>query len=217
MSTTPDTGLEVRAVSCYRNNRLLLDKVNFCVLPGEIVQIVGKNGSGKTTLLRIMMGLIPIASGEILYDGESMTENKDNFYRNLFYLGHQIGIKAELTVKENLIFSWRMNANRNEIEIVLDRLELLAYQDQPCRYLSRGQCQRVALAQLILSQAKWWFLDEPFCALDQKAQLLMQALFDEKCKKGGGIVFSSHQALLISKLPVRMVDLERFRVVATAL
>lgn len=85
--------LEVRDLSCTRDERLLFSNLNFCIESGELVQIEGRNGAGKTTLLRIIAGLGQADSGEICWRGEPVAKSRDVFHSDLLFLGHSPGSK----------------------------------------------------------------------------------------------------------------------------
>ncbi len=189
----PDTLLHIRSLTAYRNERLLMRDVNFSLGRGELLQVVGPNGCGKTTLLRIIIGLLPPQEGEVLFREKLIGVDRQAYHRNVFYLGHQIGVKGDLTVNEQLRFARRCSFEKISTEVVLKELDLYDYKNEFCRNLSRGQCQRVALAMMMLSDAVLWILDEPFSALDQAAQIKVQDIFLRKIEEGGSIIFTSHQ------------------------
>ena len=93
--------LKVENLSCVRSEKAIFKNLNFEVLPGQNIEIIGSNGSGKTTLLRTLLGLINKEEGTINWLDE---DNNFNEYRSFdcFYQGHQMGIKNMLTVFENL-------------------------------------------------------------------------------------------------------------------
>ena len=95
-------GLEVRNLSCSREDRDLFCGLNFQLTPGHAIQIEGPNGSGKTTLLRMLCGLRLTDEGEILWNGEDISEERAAYLSNLSYIGHAHGVKGELTPLENL-------------------------------------------------------------------------------------------------------------------
>src|SRR3990167_11001006 len=140
---TPDPLLEARNISCYRNESLMMSDVNFKLHSGELLQMVGPNGSGKTTLIRVLTGLFPPHSGQVLFRGRTIEEDPVDYCCHFYYLGHLIGVKNELTVMEHLQLGWRCHQSLETIETVLDELDLTPYRNRLCRYLSRGQCQRV--------------------------------------------------------------------------
>ena len=79
--------LEVRALSCEREERLLFSELNFCVNAGSIVQVAGPNGSGKTTMLRALAGLSERCRGDILWRGQDIARVAADYRSQYLYLG----------------------------------------------------------------------------------------------------------------------------------
>jgi heme exporter protein A len=96
--------LEVSNLTAIRDERVLFENLQFEIKPGELVQIEGRNGTGKTTLLRIVTGLGDREEGIIKWKGEEVEKSRDVFHQDLLFLGHQTGVKRELTALENLRF-----------------------------------------------------------------------------------------------------------------
>jgi heme exporter protein A len=192
--------LQARGLECVRSDSLLFSDLNFSVKAGQVLQIEGPNGSGKTSLLRILAGLTPPSSGEVLWRGENIARRRPVFLSEVAYLGHQLGLKAELSVEENLRLALALNgvsftpANLAE---VLHTVGLAGREDVPARALSAGQRQRITLARLILSAAKLWILDEPFTALDINGVSLVESLLEAHLNRGGLAVLTSHQTVRI--------------------
>jgi heme exporter protein A len=198
--------LSVNQLACYRGERLLFDALCFQLNAGELLQITGANGSGKTTLLRLLTGLYPLQKGDIRWCGKTIYANREAYQQQMYYLGHSLGVKHELTVLENLQLNWRKPMRiMNQVDVVLTKLDLIHYKNELCRHLSRGQRQRLALAQLMLSDALLWILDEPFASLDQVATTLLQQIFVEKLQTQGAILFTSHQPLTLTTLQPKIV------------
>ena len=93
--------LKVENLSSVRSEKVIFDNINFDVMPGQNIEIIGSNGSGKTTLLRTILGLINQDKGQILWLDDDDNYNKFRTF-DCFYQGHQLGIKNLLTVYENL-------------------------------------------------------------------------------------------------------------------
>lgn len=200
--------LYVNQLACYRGERLLFDNLCFYLQAGELVQITGPNGSGKTTLLRMLTGLYPVQAGDICWHGKTIQNDRETYQQQMYYLGHSLGVKQELTVLENLQLNWRLPITlENQRDTVLARVDLIHYKNTLCRQLSRGQRQRLALAQLMLADAALWILDEPFAALDLVAAALLQQIFMEKLQAQGAIIFTSHQPLTLMTLKPKIVSL----------
>ena len=173
---------------------------------GEILQIEGPNGSGKTTLLRILTTALQPSGGEILYQGQILSECRFDYLSNILFLGHQSALKLTLTAEENL--SWITSELPGSVSVLnaLERVGLRGYSDIPCHSLSAGQQRRVALARLLLSNAKIWFLDEPFAALDGQGVQFVEQCMERHVNGGGAVMLTTHQ-------PIGMESVRRYSLV----
>lgn len=200
--------LSVCHIRCDRGERQVLRDLSFVVKAGELLQIVGMNGSGKTTLLRVLTGVLQPSEGKVLWRGLSIYENSVEFYRELCYLGHDLGVKPMLTVYENIQLYWHITMpSHHEIKRVIQQLGLAQHTHRFCYQLSRGQRQRVALARLLLNKTSLWILDEPFSALDEIAKSEMESVFLQKINEGGSIILTTHQPLTLSHWVTRSLQL----------
>ena len=147
----------------------------------------------------------------MLWKGESIRSQRDEFNRSLTYLGHHNGIKAELTGFENLRLSNTLSGNHVSEEQIYDALGeigLAGREDLPTQVLSQGQKRRVALARLLLSEADLWVLDEPFTALDVGAVEMLSQLIGRHLQKGRMVIFTTHQEVAIRAGEAREIDLD---------
>ncbi|KXF81327.1 cytochrome c biogenesis heme-transporting ATPase CcmA [Enterovibrio coralii] len=201
--------LEVRQLSCIRDERVLFEDLNFTVSTGDLVQIEGPNGAGKTTLLRIIAGLGLAESGDVLWQGESVNRARDEFYSDLLFLGHSTGVKRELTAFENLAFYQKMHgsADKDKLWDALARVGLAGREDVAAAQLSAGQNRRVALARLWISEAKLWVLDEPLTAIDKQGVKVLENLFQQHVDNGGMVLFTTHQDMFVDNANLRRIKL----------
>jgi len=149
------------------------------VAESEVLQIEGPNGSGKTSLLRIICGLRQAEAGQVLWQGESITVSREDYYANMVYIGHLPCIKGDLTVLENvrsLLDTRSLTLSTDKIEVSLAKVGLATYEDVQGKALSSGQRRRILLAFVDLSQAGLWILDEPLTALDVQGVALMESM-----------------------------------------
>jgi heme exporter protein A len=202
--------LEVTNLECRRGDRLLISGLDFSVAGRTLLHVQGPNGSGKTTLLRTLCGLLQPQGGDILWDGESISRLKEDYCRDVLYLGHLNGIKNDLTGIENLRVAATLDGDQvtdQDIWDALSRMGLAGFEDLPTKVLSQGQKRRVALARLLLSSAKLWVLDEPFVALDAKAVELLQSLIADHVAGGGMAILTTHQEVPLTSGQIQRLKL----------
>jgi len=190
--------IEVTDLSCVRGFNTLFEGLTFNVNSGSALHVVGANGSGKTSLLRILCGLSLAESGQIQCNGSDIKNIASEYRGQLCYLGHKPALKPDLTPCENLV---SLAAIRNEgaadprsaTEGFLTQLEVDHTMNRPCRQLSAGQKQRIAIARVVMSRAPIWFLDEPGTSLDSNGIKLLAVLMRRQLENNGLIIFTSHQ------------------------
>jgi heme exporter protein A len=165
---------------------LSLEKpLSFDVFKGDTFYVCGRNGSGKTTLLRM------IADLEIPQKGD-LTKSS-----SLFFCGHQTGMKASLSVLDNLKFRTAIykNGSESQIETVLGIFGLEKKKHNPLETLSFGQQRLVSFASAILSPHLLWVLDEPFAHLDEQSEKLFTTVIKNHTKGGGAVLLSTHASI----------------------
>lgn len=205
--------LEVQGLSASRGDEQLFEGLEFLLLPGEVLFIEGANGSGKTSLLYILAGLRSQDAGDLKWCDQSIEELGKDYHQQLCFVGHTNGVKAELTVFENLQGFAQLKPNTNEHSIskdnqaVVDELDLSGYEDAFCYQLSSGQQRRLGLARLINSTQPLWILDEPFTALDKKTIGFFETLITQHVNRGGMVVITSHQSLNLAGCQVKSLQL----------
>ena len=183
-----------RDLACVRSEREVFLGLSFELAAGEALTIVGPNGSGKSSLLRLLCGLLPPASGRILWEGRPISEDREAHRERLHYAGHAEALKPLLTVAENLCFAAAL-AGPIEAAAVTRALEafgLARLADFPCLILSAGQRRRVALARLLIRRAPLWLLDEPVTGLDAASLVALRNLIEDHRAGGGMVVMSTH-------------------------
>ncbi|VAX13601.1 ABC transporter involved in cytochrome c biogenesis, ATPase component CcmA [hydrothermal vent metagenome] len=212
VNSSPPTreGLEIRNLSCSREDRTLFSGLSFRLTSGHAIQIEGPNGSGKTTLLRMLCGLRLADEGEIYWNGCNINEERGAFLSKLNYIGHAHGVKGELTPLENLRVSQAMagrNNNNLSLDDALEEVGLFGFEDVPSRTLSAGQRRRVALARLLINPAPLWILDEPFTAIDIQGQQQIETMITQHVLDGGMAILTSHHPLDLSEDHLSSVNL----------
>ena len=197
MTPTPAAAplLEARGLSFCRQDEPVFAPLDFELHAGELALVEGDNGSGKTTLLRMLAGLLHVGAGELRWRGAPL--QRDVMLGEILFLGHQLGLKADFSPRENLRVAASLHGCRDGASpaSVLARIGLHGYEDEPARRLSAGQKKRAALARLLLLPATLWLLDEPYANLDRGGIALVNGLLEEHVGGGGAALVTSHGAV----------------------
>ena len=173
--------LRVRDLACARGGVPVLEGVSFELPEGGALVLRGPNGIGKTTLLRTLAGLQPALAGDV-----EMPEGA------AAHASHADGIKAQLTVAENLAF-WAAVHGRTVPEEVFAAFDLTDLRDRLAGMLSAGQKRRTGLARLGVIGRPILFLDEPTVSLDRGSVAMFAAFLRERHLAAGGIaVIATH-------------------------
>ena len=189
------SSLTAEKLACVRGDKRLFDGLNFRVMAGQALAVEGANGAGKTSLLRLIAGFLAPAAGRLIVkDAQGESDDAEERGRVIGWLGHQDGLKPQLTVLEQLNFFAHLYGKTADAAL-LDQIGLARQADLPCRYLSAGQRRRLALARLLASARPLWLLDEPFAALDTSGQALVGQLMARHCGAGGIIIAATHEPL----------------------
>jgi heme exporter protein A len=198
--------LELKDVACVRGERTLFTAIDFTLPGSTLLRVGGPNGAGKTSLLRIICALMLPAHGEVRWEGENIRTLREEYWRNLVYVGHTNALKDDLTPIENLAIGAALAgwpAGRRCAHEALETFDVVNCALLPVRVLSQGQRRRVALSRLLMARpVHLWVLDEPFTALDTHAVQLMQRLIAEHVASGGAAILTTHQDVPID-VPVQ--------------
>ena len=198
--------LALDKLTVQRGEIPLCEGVTLNLATGSICHLVGANGTGKTTLLMQLAGLLPVLSGEVVYQGIASLPVQP------LYVSHQLGIHPNLTVAQNLTFLlnlYGISPSSADIDDALTWVGLQGFETISSSHLSAGQTRRITLARLYLltpDVTPLWLLDEPFTALDVDMVARMEDRLCEFATAGGAILMTSHQAVGVANQVLDLSD-----------
>ncbi|WP_286740245.1 heme ABC exporter ATP-binding protein CcmA [Psychrobacter sp. UBA3068] len=184
----------------------LCEAVTLHLSAGSICHLIGANGTGKTTLLMQLAGLLPVLTGEVVYQGAATLPIQP------LYVSHQLGIHPNLTVAQNLTFLlnlYGLAPSATDINEALTWVGLQGFETLSSSHLSAGQTRRITLARLYLltpDVTPLWLLDEPFTALDVDMVARMEDRLRDFANAGGAILMTSHQAVGVANQVLDLSD-----------
>ncbi|MFE6869741.1 ATP-binding cassette domain-containing protein [Kitasatospora sp. NPDC057692] len=178
----------------YGRGPWILREVDLRLAPGEVLAVLGANGSGKSTLLRILAGLTRPTTGRLT--GPATTRRAAVGYVPDRFTAHERLTAAAYLTHLGRIRGLSTAAARRRAGQLLDRLALVGGPDAALRTLSKGNAQKVALAQALLVPPDLLVLDEPWSGLDASAHTVLAELIAETAAEGGSVVFTDHREAL---------------------
>lgn len=223
----PETVVSISNANIYQGSNLILQDVNFSVSKGEFVYLVGKTGSGKSSLLKTFYGELPLREGDAMvagFDIRQMNWKKVPFLRrNLGVIFQDFQLLTDRNVYENLRFVLKATGWKDEkliaekINDVLDKVGLKSKGFKMTFEMSGGEQQRVDIARALLNSPKLILADEPTGNLDpETSDEIMQLLVQISKDYGSAIIMATHDFLVISRYPSRMLTTERGKVIDSA-
>lgn len=197
-----------------------LHGVSLTVEKREIVALVGRNGAGKTTLLRCLIALSRPTSGRVIMNGLDVHQAPREAHRHIGYLGDFVGLYDGLSVRRCLYHAAAASGlptleRRSGLRRAAERLGLVDHLDALAGQLSRGQRQRLAIAQAIVHQPDLLVLDEPAAGLDPEARSRLSDLILMLRDEGMTILVSSHILAELEDYCTKMVMIDDGRMIDT--
>lgn len=186
--------LEVKELRKTFEENEVLHGISFSVESGKALGLLGRNGAGKTTTIRILMDVFKANSGEILMDGRNF--NPKDF--QIGYLPEERGLYPKKKVMEQIVYlaTLRGMTKKEAKESTrkwLNRLGVSEYENRKLETLSKGNQQKVQLAQTLVCNPDIVILDEPFSGLDPVNSQILKDVVNELIAENKLVIFSSHQ------------------------
>jgi len=219
-----DTIIELKNLSVYQRNILILGEVNLTIEKGGFVYLIGKTGSGKSSLLKTLYADLAVVDGEAEVAGYNLRTMKK---REVPFLRRKLGIVfqdfqllSDRSVNDNLKFVLKATgwvdkvAIQERIADVLEKVGLGTKGFKMPHQLSGGEQQRVSIARALLNDPEFILADEPTGNLDPETSEGIMALLFEISHSGRAVLMATHNFALMEKFPSRTVKCEGGRVSA---
>ena len=212
------THVTIRGLDKSFNGAVLYDNFNLDIPKGKIVSIFGPNGCGKSTLINMISGLMPIDSGEVLFDGKTLDKTTIGYvfqnYRDALFPWMSSWDNIAYPLKRSGMSKEKVKARVDELVALFEikfNLNLYPYE------LSGGQMQTVSIMRALAPNPEILFLDEPFSALDFEMTLFIRAKLQEANLTTGvtmmivshdleDAVFLADKILLLTRRPTRIAE-----------
>lgn len=215
-----DTNLKVVNLKKTFGNNKVLNGINFELKEGERVVILGPSGSGKSTFLRCINWMEEPTVGEIIFDGEVVTEkNIRRIRRNIGMVFQHFNLINNLTVMENLLLApIKLKIMKREVaeKRAKELLKHIGLLDKATAYpasLSGGQKQRVAIVRAMMLSPEVLLFDEPTSALDPESIEDVLSLIRELADRGMTIMIVTHEMSFAKEIATRIVFLDKGKII----
>ncbi|MCK6439310.1 MAG: ABC transporter ATP-binding protein [Planctomycetes bacterium] len=188
--------IEAKGLSKFYGDFIAVRDMTFTVPKGRVTAFLGPNGAGKTTTMKLLSGYLAPSQGSASICGHDPIKDRIAASMKLGFLPENGPLYLEMTPREMLVFLGRargLDANRLEerLNYVVEHCSLREIYDKPIHKLSKGNRQRVGMAQALLHEPEALILDEPTSGLDPNQILAVRKLIRE-FGKTGAVLLSTH-------------------------
>ncbi|MCI8590521.1 MAG: ATP-binding cassette domain-containing protein [Clostridiales bacterium] len=192
--------LELQDIRKSFGEKQVLKGISLAAEGGKAFGLLGRNGAGKTTTIRILMGVFPADSGQILLNGKPIEQNQIGFG----YLPEERGLYPKKKIIDQLVYFAELKGMRKAeaskgVDEWLERLGMTEYRNKRLDVLSKGNQQKIQLITALVHNPEIVILDEPFSGLDPVNAMLLKEVVREEIAKGKIVLFSSHQMSYIEE------------------
>lgn len=187
----------INVTKVYGGEKLAVDDITLTINDGEIFGFLGPNGAGKTTAIKMITGITPLTSGEILLNGKSITSDALNAKKEFGFVPDDPNILLRLKGIEYLnfigtIYGVDKETRDERIKRLADKFELASDLGNRIENYSHGMRQKLLVIGVLLHDPNIWILDEPMTGLDPQSAFILKEMMREHADKGNTVFFSTH-------------------------
>ncbi len=208
--------IKLKNVAVDYSTILALKDLNLTIYEGDFLGIIGPNGGGKSTLMKAILGLVPLANGEITYEGipkkrlhlqMGYVPQLSEFNRSFPITVFEVVLMGKLAGQIKPLFKYSKQDERDTLD-VLEKVGILHLRNRQISELSGGEAQKMLIARALSIRPRVLLLDEPTAMIDNVAQKQIFHLL-KKLSKEMTIVLITHQGQLLLKQLSRLVYLNK--------
>ena len=189
--------------------------LNFEVVAGQTLALLGHNGAGKSTLIKMILGLVSPSAGQLFVQGQEVQATRVNLSLSLGYLPENVSFYDNMTAYELLSYFAKLKGVALvRVKPLLEEFGLIAAKDKRLCTFSKGMRQRLGLAQVMLAEPKVLLLDEPTVGLDPLASAFLYQKMAQLKAQGCAIIISTHELGLVQDQMDRALILGQGRMLA---
>lgn len=192
--------VDLRGIRCGYDEKVVFEGIDLSIPRGLYTGVVGPSGSGKTTLLKVMLGVVPVAEGDVVVAGQRVNGDTP---RGVGYVpqietvnwNFPVTVEQVVLMGRNREMGWLPWPSREDRRVALDLLDHLGirqYAHRQIRALSGGEQQRVFLARALISRPRLLILDEPTSGVDLKTQHHILHLLSQLNREGVTVILTTH-------------------------
>lgn len=206
MEMEHDSIIHTEGLTKQYGEKYAVRDLNLDIRQGEIFGLLGPNGAGKTTTTLMLLGLTEPTEGSAWIDGWNCTKESIAVKQIVGYLPDNVGFYGDMTGRENLRFTGRLNGLPEEVmeqqcDALLRRVGMEYAADQKAGTYSRGMKQRLGIADVLMKNPKVIIMDEPTLGIDPEGMRELMHLIQQLAKEDGRtILISSHQLYQIQQI-----------------
>lgn len=218
-SMNPTPLIQIRNLSKSYGDKIVLKGLSLDIFPGQVIGYIGPNGAGKSTTVKILTGLIPDFSGEVLINGLNMAEHPQEIKKLIGYVPENAEIYDVLSPTEYLDFIGKLYGMEEGLlqersSKLLAAFGLGAVLDDRMDTFSKGMRQKVLLIAGIIHDPKIIVLDEPLSGLDANAVIMIKELIMRLSQEGKTIFYCSHMMDVVEKVSDRILLINKGEIIA---
>jgi len=206
--------IQIEHISKRYGEQIALSDVSFSMKEGDVVGLLGVNGAGKSTLMKILSGIVQPDAGQVTIEGLKLSEKPIDIKKKIGYLSEENPLYEDMYVKEYLYYvAGIYKADKKIVDTLVEQVGLVKEYKKKIRELSRGNRQRVGIAQALINDPYFLIMDEATSGLDPNQRDSLTSLLTELSKEKI-ILFSTHILQEVKEICSRFILLDKGRLIA---